>query len=385
MAFDGSILKSWSTKTEKGPPKIVAYRQIALYCRPPRGSLVDTENVTMWLIFLVVGFISWLWFPIPLLAADHRSNEKASGNPPAPSPLFLLARGKDEISCQLEKARGAIQEKISQLPKSDQSRVVMKVRGDVMQIEIKERRTNLVPLAGSANLIPPDRPVMEIIARELARLPYHLTEIEVRTSETDSPAQPPVIPSRINRPTKPNPGVDALINKYSAHYRVDPKLVKALISKESAYNPGAVSPKGAQGLMQLMPATATMLGVKNPFDPEQNIAGGISYLRYCLDCFQNDVAFAVAAYNAGPNNVIKYGSIPPFRETQLFVQEVMQSYLGQLPAINTSADKNSSMFSGRAGPLSSDTGVKRRTKFSPAAITITMIQVRPKKIVGKSY
>jgi hypothetical protein len=136
--------------------------------------------------------------------------------------------------------------------------------------------------------------------------------------------------------------------------------------------------------MQLMPGTATMLGVKNPFDPEQNIAGGISYLRYCLDCFQNNVAFAVAAYNAGPNNVTKYGSIPPFRETQLFVQEVMQSYQGQSAATNTPTDKNLRSISGRARPIS-DSVTNGKKRYIPAEIIITMIQVRPRKSGVTNY
>ncbi len=94
---------------------------------------------------------------------------------------------------------------------------------------------------------------------------------------------------------------------------------------ESGFKSTAVSPKGAQGLMQLMPGTAALMGVKNPFDPEQNIAGGVGYLRHCLDRFQHNVPLAVAAYNAGPESVAKCGAIPPYRETQAFVNNVMGS------------------------------------------------------------
>ncbi len=126
-----------------------------------------------------------------------------------------------------------------------------------------------------------------------------------------------------------NPQLEALIFKYARLYGVDPSLVRAVMRHESAFNPGAVSPKGAQGLMQLMPGTAALMGVSNPFDPEQNIAGGVGYLRRCLDRFGHNVPLAVAAYNAGPDSVARCAGIPPYAETQLFVHNVMGTYNGQ--------------------------------------------------------
>jgi hypothetical protein len=132
-----------------------------------------------------------------------------------------------------------------------------------------------------------------------------------------------------SRPLAPNPQLEMMISKYAGHYGVDPALVRAVMRHESGFNSQAVSPKGAQGLMQLMPGTAALMGVSNPFDPEQNIAGGVGYLRFCLDQFQHNVPLAVAAYNAGPQNVAKYGcTVPPFAETQNFVQNVMGTYTG---------------------------------------------------------
>ncbi len=125
-----------------------------------------------------------------------------------------------------------------------------------------------------------------------------------------------------------NPQLEALIFKYARLYGVDPSLVRAVMRHESAFNPGAVSPKGAQGLMQLMPGTAALMGVSNPFDPEQNIAGGVGYLRRCLDRFGHNVPLAVAAYNAGPDSVARCAGIPPYAETQLFVHNVMGTYNG---------------------------------------------------------
>jgi hypothetical protein len=128
--------------------------------------------------------------------------------------------------------------------------------------------------------------------------------------------------------TLKDPQLEALIHKYSQVYGVDPNLVRAVMRHESGFNAAAVSPKGAQGLMQLMPGTAALMGVKNPFDPEQNIAGGVGYLRHCLDRFQHNVPLAVAAYNAGPESVARAGTIPPYQETQVFVNNVMGAYAG---------------------------------------------------------
>jgi hypothetical protein len=125
-----------------------------------------------------------------------------------------------------------------------------------------------------------------------------------------------------------DPRVESLISKYAQIYGVDPILVRAVMRHESGFNSTAVSPKGAQGLMQLMPGTAALMGVKDPFDPEQNIAGGVGYLRHCLDRFQYNVPLAVAAYNAGPESVAKFGAIPPYQETQVFVNNVMGAYAG---------------------------------------------------------
>ena len=128
--------------------------------------------------------------------------------------------------------------------------------------------------------------------------------------------------------TLKDPQLEALIRKYAQVYGVDPSLVRAVMRHESGFESTAVSPKGAQGLMQLMPGTAALMGVKNPLDPEQNIAGGVGYLRHCLDRFQHNVPLAVAAYNAGPESVAKCGAIPPYQETQVFVNNVMGTYAG---------------------------------------------------------
>lgn len=115
------------------------------------------------------------------------------------------------------------------------------------------------------------------------------------------------------------------VNAYSKKNRLDPRLVYALIEQESRFNPCAVSPKGAQGLMQIMPDTQRLLGLKDPFNPERNIAAGTRYLRAMLDKFQTEV-MALAAYNAGPGAVAKHGGVPPFDETKDYVLRVVNRY-----------------------------------------------------------
>lgn len=122
---------------------------------------------------------------------------------------------------------------------------------------------------------------------------------------------------------------DDLISSVSRKYNVDSALVKAVIKAESNFDHKAVSPKGARGLMQLMPATANSLEVRDSFHPEKNIDGGVRYLRYLLNLFRGDLSLALAAYNAGEAAVARYNySIPPFRETQTYVQRVLH-YLAQ--------------------------------------------------------
>ena len=129
-----------------------------------------------------------------------------------------------------------------------------------------------------------------------------------------------------------------IVHKKASKYNVDPSLVKAVIKTESNWNERAVSRKGAIGLMQLMPSTANDMDVRNPFNPEENIEGGVKYLRYLLERFNGDLTLALAAYNAGPKWVDKFGVVPPITETKQYVKKVLSLYNGSSPSFTTEAD-----------------------------------------------
>ncbi|HEX9943837.1 MAG TPA: lytic transglycosylase domain-containing protein [Thermoanaerobaculia bacterium] len=136
----------------------------------------------------------------------------------------------------------------------------------------------------------------------------------------------------------PDANLEPLITRHSDAQNLDPKLVRAVIQAESGYNARALSNKGAIGLMQLMPATASLLRVSNPYDPDENLRGGTRYLRQMLDRFAGRLEFAIAAYNAGPGAVERHGGIPPFAETRDYVRRVLALYQGgdlALPAASS--------------------------------------------------
>jgi len=168
-----------------------------------------------------------------------------------------------------------------------------------------------------------------------------------------APVPPPPAPTQVKKSAPPKPGVppkgtaaaktapqpaqvldpgayDEIITRYAVEFSLDPKLLQSMIATESGFNPYAVSPKGAQGLMQLMPDTAARLGVTNPFDPEDNISGGARYIRFLLDTFadrpEDNLILSLAAYNAGENLVQKLGRIPNIRETNEYVRGIIQRY-----------------------------------------------------------
>jgi len=153
------------------------------------------------------------------------------------------------------------------------------------------------------------------VDRHFERVVLTPAGLRVRGSGPSSRRRPP----RVSR-------YDRLISRLGQSHDVSPALVKAVIAAESNFNPRAVSKKGAQGLMQLMPQTARELGVENAFEPEQNVSGGTRYLRQMLTRY-GDVSRALAAYNAGPEAVDRYRGIPPYQETQAYVDRVLTYYV----------------------------------------------------------
>jgi len=171
-----------------------------------------------------------------------------------------------------------------------------------------------------------------------------------------------------------SPLLSRLISKYdediqivSKQFGIDPALVRCIIGVESGFNPLAISVKGAQGLMQLMPATAQDLRVSNPFHPRENIIGGVKYLRYLLNLFSGDLALALAAYNAGENAVLRYQSVPPYPETMAYVQKVLGLYdpslESQLIRIVPRKTGNSPKVPGSGGSLGSNHRYKIYKKY----------------------
>jgi soluble lytic murein transglycosylase-like protein len=133
--------------------------------------------------------------------------------------------------------------------------------------------------------------------------------------------------------------VHRLIEDTAGRFQLDPHLVEAVVQVESGYNPWAQSPKGAQGLMQLIPATAARFGVENVFDPAENLAGGSSYLSYLLNLFDGDLSLSLAAYNAGEGAVLRYSGVPPYAETQNYVRRVSDLYTGGASGGSATASK----------------------------------------------
>lgn len=170
------------------------------------------------------------------------------------------------------------------------------VRGDVTRLYMAATPDNYV-----------DIPTGEILGYEVIAAPVVAT------------LEPPPVPASA-------PTLDAVVTAAGSHNNIDPDLILSVIRAESGFNPNAVSRKGAQGLMQLMPHTAAQMGVQDAFDPATNVEGGTRYLGQLLARYHNNLALALAAYNAGPDRVEQYRGVPPYRETRVYVTRIIQDF-----------------------------------------------------------
>jgi soluble lytic murein transglycosylase-like protein len=176
-----------------------------------------------------------------------------------------------------------------------------------------------------------DKGYVDIATDQIERFEKDLSPSVMPPSATAPALVPTAVPvlasARLAKPQPLKPQeLNEVINNISDRHHIDPDFISSVIHAESGFNQRAVSPKGAQGLMQLMPGTASKLGISNAFDPRANVEGGTKYLTELLERYNVDVIKALAAYNAGPLRVQQYGGVPPYRETQAYVASIVRDY-----------------------------------------------------------
>ena len=180
--------------------------------------------------------------------------------------------------------------------------------------------------------------------------------VKVEPEEVFEPiAQPPAVAAPSSTAAANQPPYHEFVLDAASRYGVDAELISSVMEVESHFNPKAISVKNARGLMQLLPETAARLGVKDIFDPKENIDAGTHYLHDLLQLYNNDLTLALAAYNAGPDKVQKYGNVPPYRETQSYVKQVQKKYQKNksAPAAKAPAQQTPSKAGETAPPVPS--------------------------------
>ncbi len=167
---------------------------------------------------------------------------------------------------------------------------------------------------------------VDVQTSQIVQFEHDLTPAVLPGPTVKPPAAATIMPSIAAASAAKKPDLDAVINGASDRTQIDPDLISSVIHAESGFNPHALSPKGAQGLMQLMPGTAANLGVANAFDPRSNVDGGTRYLKELLQLYNFDLVKALAAYNAGPLRVKQYHGVPPYNETHAYVARIIRDF-----------------------------------------------------------
>jgi soluble lytic murein transglycosylase-like protein len=216
----------------------------------------------------------------------------------------------------------------------DESRGLARIRvrlcrlvgGLVLALSVPAMGSDLAVLHNGFSIRHDRREVMGTVTR-LYVSPPATGYVDVPTEEIDhfEPDLSPHLSALAPAPVQSS-GLDQVVASAGERHHLDPDLIRSVIHAESGFNVRAVSPKGAQGLMQLMPGTASGMGVANAFDPQSNVEGGTQYLRMLLERYDFDLIKALAAYNAGPQRVEHYGGVPPFHETQAYVARIIREF-----------------------------------------------------------
>ena len=201
---------------------------------------------------------------------------------------------------------------------------------------------------------------IDIPASEIASFEKDETPI-APPPESQQPATAPIVNPASTSPVQQQVDLDQLVRDASNRNRLDPDFVTSVIKAESGFHPRAVSPKGAQGLMQLMPGTAAQLGVADPFDPKANVDAGTLYLSRLLDQYHDDPIKALAAYNAGAHRVDKYHGIPPYHETRVYIARIVRDF---------NAKKRAQMKAAAPVTTASMPAIKRSKKLKAAQTSV---------------
>ena len=257
---------------------------------------------------LLLGFVVFGFSAVPSVQAQQPAASPASASPAAQTATPQDPRAK--LKASLNDLSTMYQNEVDRLEKRQQQSKSLYEDGLISRIEFENGEKALAEA----------RAKVESVAKEIALANQPAAVLNsLAGAGLDSP-------SNLAWTTGSN-RIDGLIRQYGTQYGVDPYLIYCLMSQESSFISGAVSPKGAQGLMQLMPDTAARYGVTNPYDVAQNIKGGTRYLKDLLKMFNGRVDLALAGYNAGEGAVMKYGNtIPPYDETRNYVKLILKRY-----------------------------------------------------------